>query len=436
MDMSTFLDYGIDKDLQTRLEKIGITEPTAVQQNVMPLVSDRKNILFQSETGTGKTFAYLLPLIQRLETEENPHKDVKILIASPTYELASQIKQQLQLVSDIKAQLCIGGAPISRQIEMLKEKPQIVIGGSARLLELIHLKKLKADHVQTLVLDEADRLLSPELRNDTQDLLDRLPRKVQLIGNSATVSDITRKILQNARDGLEGSRDDTREGSSGAITLVTLPPEDVLRKKITHWAIFAERRDKIDTLRSFISAVKPQKLIVFTSRTDQVDNIVEKLRFKKLEVEGFSAKADKRIRKEAIDRFRSGKTPILVTTDLASRGLDIAGVTHVVQMDMPEKQDFFIHRAGRTARAGQSGFNCVIGDALEMENYARLEKKLKITVYPKILYGGKLLSPTDVAMEEDESSENQDNIIEENRKKKNPRSREKNPSTKSRGKKS
>ncbi len=399
--MSTyFSDCGINPEIQKRLEEIGIVEPTPVQQNVMQKVLAQKNILFQSETGTGKTFAYLLPLIQRLETEENPHRDVKILIASPTYELASQIKQQLQLISKIKAQLCIGGAPISRQIEMLKEKPEIVIGGSSRLLELIHLKKLKADHVQTLVLDEADRLLSPELRDDTEALLERLPRKVQLIGNSATVSDYTRKILQKARDGLDGSTEETKEGGSNAIELVTLPPEDILRKKITHWAIFAQRRDKIDTLRSFINAVQPKKLIVFTSRTDQVDNIVEKLRFKKLEVEGFSAKADKKVRKEAIDRFRSGKTPILVTTDLASRGLDIAGVTHVVQMDMPEKADFFIHRSGRTARAGQSGFNCVIGDELEMEQYARLEKKLKITVYPKILYEGKLMDASEVPMED------------------------------------
>lgn len=415
-----FFDYGIPEDLEQRLESIGITEPTAVQQNVMPLVDGKKNILFQSETGTGKTFAYLLPIVKRLEAEENPHHDVKILIASPTYELASQIKQQLQLISKIKAQLCIGGAPISRQIEMLKEKPEIVIGGSARLLELIHLKKLKADHVQTLVLDEADRLLSPELRDDTESLLDRLPRKVQLIGNSATVSDYTRRILQQARDGLDGSEESTKEGGSNAIVLVTLPPEDVLRKRITHWAIYAERRDKIDTLRSFINAAKPTKLMVFTNRTDQVENIVEKLRFKKLEVEGFSARADKRDRKEAIDRFRSGKTPILVTTDLASRGLDIAGVSHVVQMDMPEKTDFFVHRAGRTGRAGQKGFNCVIGDALEMEQYARLEKKLKIVVYPKILYDGKVLDASEVVMEEPEentAAERKPNRGNKNRKK-------------------
>ena len=401
--MSTnFLEFGISQSLQNRLDGIGIETPTAVQQKVMPLVAEGKNILFQSETGTGKTFAYLLPLIQKLESGENPHHNVKILIASPTYELASQIKRQLQLISDRKAVLCIGGSPISRQIEMLKEKPEIVIGGASRLLELIHLKKLKADYVETLVLDEADRLLSRELRDDTQSLLDRLSRGVQLIGNSATVSDYTRTILQKARDGLEGAEEETKEGKSKAIIFVSLPPEDVLRKRITHWAVFSPGRNKIDTLRSFINAVKPEKLIIFTSRTDQVENIVSKLKFKKINAEGFSSKVDKQQRKEIIDKFRSGKLPVLVTTDLSSRGLDIAGISHVVQMDMPEKTDFFIHRAGRTARAGKTGFNCVIGDEFEMQEYSRLEKKLHITVYPKILYKGELLDAKDVPMESSE----------------------------------
>ncbi len=396
-----FSDFGIGEEIIQRLNAAGITAPTAVQQKIMPLVAEGKNLMFQSETGTGKTFAYLLPILQRLCEKSQNSNSVRILIASPTYELASQIKAQVRLVSDVKCALCIGGAPISRQVELLKEKPQIVIGGPARLLELIHLKKLKADAVETLVLDEADRLLSPELRNDTEGLLERLPRRVQLIGNSATVSDYTRKVLQSARDAIDraaSANNSTKEteasgSESGTIEFVTMPTEDVLRKRITHIAIFAERRDKIDTLRSFINAEKPKKLLVFTAKSDQIENIASKLRYRKLECEALSAKIGKQERKAAIDRFRSGKVAILVTTDLASRGLDIPDVTHVVQMDLPQTQDFFIHRAGRTARAGKTGMNCVIGDAFELENFAKLEKKLKIKVYPKILYKGKLLAP-------------------------------------------
>ena len=442
-----FSDFGIGEDIIQRLNAAGITSPTAVQQKIMPLVAEGKNLMFQSETGTGKTFAYLLPILQRLCDNPKSSNPVRVLVASPTYELASQIKAQVRLVSDVKCALCIGGAPISRQVELLKEKPQIVIGGPARLLELIHLKKLKADAVETLVLDEADRLLSPELRNDTEGLLERLPRRVQLIGNSATVSDYTRKVLQNARDAIDraseekapaesgkasGSKDSAgkistdmaangnkdagakdsgntpadqnpadRKQAASAIEFVTLPTEDVLRKRITHVAIFAERRDKIDTLRSFINAVKPKKLLVFTAKSDQIENIASKLRYRKLECEALSAKIGKQERKSAIDRFRSGKVTILVTTDLASRGLDIPDVTHVVQLDLPQTADFFIHRAGRTARAGKTGMNCVIGDAYEMQDFAKLEKKLGLKVYPKILYKGKLTSPRPDAEEND-----------------------------------
>lgn len=442
-----FSDFGIGEEIIQRLSAAGITSPTAVQQKIIPLVAEGKNLMFQSETGTGKTFAYLLPILQRLCDNPKSSNPVRVLVASPTYELASQIKAQVRLVSDVKCALCIGGAPISRQVEFLKEKPQIVIGGPARLLELIHLKKLKADAVETLVLDEADRLLSPELRNDTEGLLERLPRRVQLIGNSATVSDYTRKVLQNARDAIDraseekapaesgkasGSKDSAgkistdmaangnkdagakdsgntpadqnpadRKQAASAIEFVTLPTEDVLRKRITHVAIFAERRDKIDTLRSFINAVKPKKLLVFTAKSDQIENIASKLRYRKLECEALSAKIGKQERKSAIDRFRSGKVTILVTTDLASRGLDIPDVTHVVQLDLPQTADFFIHRAGRTARAGKTGMNCVIGDAYEMQDFAKLEKKLGLKVYPKILYKGKLTSPRPDAEEND-----------------------------------
>ncbi|WP_276780617.1 DEAD/DEAH box helicase [Treponema succinifaciens] len=383
--MNKFLELKVDESIVSKLEEIGITEPTEVQKKIIPLISEGKNIMFQSETGTGKTFAYLLPLLSRLNSTEN--RMARLMIASPTYELASQIKVQVQKISGIKCALLIGGAPISRQIELLKEKPEIVIGGPARLLELIHLKKLKADGIETLVLDEADRLLSPELRDSTKGLMERLPKSVQLIGNSATVSKYTREILQKARNGI------LNDEKENAILFVALPMENVLRKQISHWAIFSERRDKIDTLRSFINAEKPKKLLVFTSKSDQIENISSKLRFKKIDCETLCGKTNKVDRKSAIDRFRSGKTKILITTDLASRGLDIEGITHVVQMDLPEKEDFFIHRAGRTARAGATGINCVIGDAWEMENYARLEKKLKITVFPKMLYKGNVVDP-------------------------------------------
>ncbi len=388
-DNQTFSEIGIEESLITRIAEKGIVKPTAVQFNAIPHILQGKSLLFQSETGTGKTLAYLLPLIQNISKLENPKKEVKLVIIAPTYELASQIKTQVKLVTDIKSALFIGGAPIKRQIETLKEKPSIIIGGPARILELFHLKKLKLDSVSCLVLDEVDRLLTPELRDETQELMAAHRKDIQLVALSATISAATEKVLSTVKMRADGS-------TQSHIETLFLPPEDILRKRISHFAVFAEQREKIDTLRKILLAEKPQKALVFTSRVDQVANIVAKLKYKNIDCTGLHAKTDKVERKAAIDRFRAGKCPVLVTSDLASRGLDIPDITHVIQMDLPSNDDFFIHRAGRTARAGKTGISIVVGDAYEMRKFATLEKKLGLKVYPKMLYKGQLVAPESV----------------------------------------
>ncbi len=385
----TFTSLKISGKLISKLEENKITEPTAVQSQAIPVIAEGKSLLFQSETGTGKTYAYLLPLLTKIENEENPKKDIKLMVVAPTFELASQIKVALQMISNIKTVLLIGGAPVKRQIENLKEKPAVIIGTPARLLELFNLKKIKLESLDAVVLDEVDRLISPELRDFTMELLSAPKKHVQLIAASATITKSTQKLLADTKIRADGTVEHE-------VETLFLPPEDVLRKRITHLAVFAERRDKIDTLRKIILAEKPSKCLVFTSRLDQVENIVSKLNFKGIECTGLHAKTDKVERKAAIARFKSGKIKILVTSDLTSRGLDIPEISHVIQMDMPSNEDFFVHRAGRTARAGKTGVNIVIGDEYEMNKYARLEKKLGLVVYPKILYKGHLASPQEI----------------------------------------
>lgn len=371
-----FIDLGINDELNQSLASQSITIPTAVQTKVIPALLEGKSVLFQSETGTGKTLAYLLPLIQKIDTAK---KDVSMLIIAPTHELASQIKAQIQVVCSIKTALCIGGASITRQIDTLKEKPLIVIGGPVRLLELIHLKKLKIANLTSAVFDEADRLLAPEMRDDTISLVGMISKEAQITACSATM----KKSLSDA----------LYAAAARPMETIELPLEDILKKKITHFALFAEQRDKIDTLRSFLSAVKPQKALIFTSKLDQVSLIVSRLQAKKVDCQGLHAKSDKLERKQAIDRFKSGKLSILITSDLSSRGLDITDITHIIQMDIPSNDDFFIHRAGRTARAGKEGYNIVIGDGFELRQLAKLEKKMGFIVHPKQLSSGRLIDP-------------------------------------------
>ena len=388
----TFSELNIESKYIEKLASHQISAPSSVQAQAIPEILSGTSLLFQSETGTGKTLAYLLPLLQKIENQENPKKEVRIVIISPTIELASQIKNQVQLVSDCKTALLVGGSPIKRQAETLKEKPLVVIGGPARLLELFHLKKLKLDGAVALVLDEVDRLLSKELKDEPLELICAMKKDIQLIAASATITPMTQKILQSTRIKQNGT-------TESDLKTLFLPPEDVLRKRITHLALFAETRDKIDTLRKLLLAEKPEKALIFTSKLDQVANIVSKLKFKNIECSALTAKTEKTERKATIDRFRSGKIKILVTSDLASRGLDIPNISHVIQMDMPSDDDFFIHRAGRTARMGKTGVNIVIGDSYEMRKYAAIEKKLKLTVYPRMLYKGRLVNPNEIEKE-------------------------------------
>ncbi|NLK45996.1 MAG: DEAD/DEAH box helicase [Treponema sp.] len=395
--MNTFTDLLIRKSLIDTLTKKQITTPTAVQSQIIPEIMKGKNVIFSSETGTGKTYAFLLPLItmmiSEIETQKKANKQPTpqpgILIVAPTNELASQLKQETDFLlkeedfdekQKLKSLLCIGGTSISRQIESLKSKPQIILGGPARLLELIRLKKLKTQHIFAVVLDEVDRLLSPELRDITTELIKSINSNFQLISCSATIKQNQLKILENIL------------GKS--FENITMPKEDVLKQNILHYALHAEQRNKIDTLRSLLLAEKPERALVFSAETAQIANIVEKLKYKKINCIGLHAKTDKFERKKAVDDFRSGKCHILVTSDLAARGLDINDITHIIQMDVSPNEDFFVHRAGRTARAGKTGINIVIGDEYELRQLAKLEKKLEIIITPKMLYNGKLITPT------------------------------------------
>ena len=372
--METFKQ--LSENLQNSLTKLGITEPTPVQTEIIPRIIGGENVLFQSETGTGKTFAYLLPLINKLESLTDNQR-VRIIVIAPTFELASQINTACKSITTHKSALLIGGAPLKRQMEVLKEKPEIIIGTAARLVELIHLKKLKVDGVFAVVFDETDRLVKKEALDDTSALRNLMPAGTQIIACTATLNKQTKIFFADAKN-------------------VVMPPEDVLKKRISHWALYAETRDKIDTLRKFLYAENPSKALVFTSRADQVENIYRKLQFKKVQCACLHAKTDKQQRKAAIDRFRSGKEKILITSDLAARGLDIPDISHIIQMDLPSDEDFFIHRSGRTARTGKTGINVVIGDEWEMRHYAELEKKLGLKVFPKELHNGKVMNCSDI----------------------------------------
>jgi superfamily II DNA/RNA helicase len=384
--VESFADMGLGEDLVSRLAERGLREVSQIQGMVIPaLLKKPHRLLFTSPTGTGKTLAYLLPLIQELAAE-SPAKGLRLLILAPTYELCSQIKKEADafLPAPRKAALLIGSSPLSRQIDMLKKnKPVLAVGNPARIVQLVTMKKLSLRSLAALVFDECDRLYSDELSGETEKAAGLASTECRFIACSATCSGKARERLFRLGDwqALEQEQN------------------DILRKNIQHWAFYAEEREKADMLRSFIAAVQPKskittkKVLVFTSQTAKVAGIAEKLRRHGLAAAGLWGAMDKKERKAAIDGFRNGSLGVLVASDLAARGLDIGGISHVAALDIPDDGEVYIHRAGRTARAGKRGVMASFGDETELRRLARLEKKLGIAVYPKELRYGKVVAP-------------------------------------------
>jgi superfamily II DNA/RNA helicase len=269
---------------------------------------------------------------------------------------------------------------MTRQIDKLKsDKPALVVGSPGRILQLERMGKLRLRALKALVLDEADRLVADETLDTTRQLCAVLPADRQTIVCSATLPGKARERLAEFM-----KADSRRENVEDSA---------ILRTMIEHWAFFCEGRKKITLLRSFLAAAKGGKTLVFTDRGGQVGNILGQLRHHGVPATGIYGDMGKVERKKAIDDFRAGRATVMVTSDLSARGLDVPEVTHVVALDVPATAEAYAHRAGRTGRAGRRGIMATFGDELELPRLAALEKKLGITVYPKDLYGGRIVSP-------------------------------------------
>jgi superfamily II DNA/RNA helicase len=428
-----FTELGLDASfpdtpLIAALASRNIVEASAIQQAVIPALLGKtagesvtggkvlcpaaENLLLTAPTGTGKTLAYLLPILSRLfKTPESgsaePEKRSSgsyggplLLILAPTHELCIQIKGELDLLLNVLGQnpesagtrqpasiTLIGSVSLSRQIESLKKnKPLAAVGNPARVLQLLRMKKLSLKALQFLVLDEGDRLMADELFSETQELCAAIGPQTGtepcFITCSATFSGKNRERLFKLGKKPEKSWEIIEENKSL-----------VLQHNIEHWAFFAEDRKKITLLRSFLAAVKPKKALVFSSRGGQLGNIISQLQFHHLAAGGIWGEMDKKARKAAMEGFKKGSLKIMVATDLACRGLDIEGISHVIALDVPESTEAYLHRAGRTGRAGRHGIMVSMGNEDEMRRLARIEKTLGSTVYPKELYGGRGVAP-------------------------------------------
>lgn len=374
----TFDKLNLNKDMVEALQNLKITEATEVQEKSIPLALEGKNILAQSETGTGKTLAYLLPLIEKLQKDK---KEMQAIILAPTYELCMQIHNTiLELkkesnVSITSTQL-IGSANIARQIEKLKDKPNILVGSAGRVLELIRKKKITASTIKTIVLDEVDKLLDNKNIPLIKEIVKNTQKVDQFLMFSATINNSS---LQLSKELVED------------LAVIRVKGSNKVNEDITHNYIMVEERKKIEYLRKLIHAARPKRAIVFISNSFNVDQTLEKLKFHKINAATIHGDIDKDERKNALESFRKGKIQVLVASDVAARGLDIKGVTHVINLDTPRDPKNYLHRVGRVGRAGEKGEAYSLVDNRDLNNIRVYEKDLNLKFNRKYVYMGKVL---------------------------------------------
>ena len=377
---TSFDQFGLDESLVAALKQEGIVEPTAIQVQTIPFILETRDVVGQSETGTGKTLAYLLPIFQKIDTLK---RETQAMILTPTHELAIQIQREIELLANnsglaVTSAAIIGNVNITRQIEKLKEKQHIIVGSSGRILELIQKKKISSQTIKTMVLDEADRLLDENNSQTVKAVIKTTLRRTQLLLFSATLPPVT---LQRAAELLKDPE------------VVRVTDKVMIVPTITHMYFLAEQRDKIEVLRKLVRMVIPPRALIFINKSEEIEKMVEKLKFHGLEAEGIYGGASKINRRKAMDEFKSGKISLLVASDLAARGLDIKGITHIFNLDLPEDPQLYLHRVGRTGRAGESGIAISIVNLKEVPYLKRLESMFEISISHKEMHQGKIVEP-------------------------------------------
>ena len=375
--INTFDNLGLDSRLVEGLRKQGITEPTGIQADSIQLALENKDIIGQSPTGSGKTLAFLLPIFQRIDTSK---REMQAIILAPTHELVMQIEKQIRLLSEgsgipVTSASIIGAVNITRQIEKLREKPHIIVGSSSRVLELIKRRKVNSQTVRTIVIDEGDRMLDEHNLSTVKDVIKTTLRDRQLMLFSAT---ITERTLDIARELMKDPQ------------VIRIEDEGEISPNIEHMYLVTEQRDKIEVLRKLVASIKPERAIVFINKAEELQLATAKLQYHHLKAYDISGSATKEDRKKALEGFRKGDIKLLVASDIAARGLDIKGVTHVFNLDLPGDTKGYLHRAGRTGRMGEPGTAVSIVTEKEVPFMRKCERDLKIKISEKIISYGEI----------------------------------------------
>lgn len=369
-----FEALNLDPTLLEAVQTAGFEETTPIQAGTIPLVMAGKDVIGQAQTGTGKTAAFALPILNSLEMA---NQNVQALVISPTRELAIQTQEEVYRLGHFKkarAQVVYGGADIRRQIRSIKHNdPQIIVGTPGRLLDLIDRHALKIEHIKTLVLDEADEMLDMGFIEDIEKILTHVPNKHQTLLFSATMPAPIMRISEKFMDHPE---------------IVKIKSKELTSDLIDQYYVRCKDFEKFDVMTRLFDVQNPDLALVFGRTKRRVDELSKGLQARGYRAEGIHGDLTQQKRMSVLRQFKSGDLDVLVATDVAARGLDISGVTHVYNYDIPQDPDSYVHRIGRTGRAGKSGMSVTFVTSNEMGYLRTIEQLTKKRMRP-------LMPPTD-----------------------------------------
>ena len=343
MDIQTFEQMQLPEFIMKAVADMGFEKPTPVQTLTVPPLMERKDIIAKAPTGSGKTFAFGIPILCHIDTAS---ADIQVLILGPTRELVLQISDELRALAKYKPDLRItplyGGQPIEKQQNALKKKPHIIVATPGRLLDLLHRRNLKLDTIETVVLDEADRMLDMGFLPDVSKILEKVKNRKNLAMLSATIS---REVMDISwvyqRDPVE----------------LTVPEDKENKPQIAQYWLSCLAVPKNEATLRILRLADFERVIIFCNTKNMVRRLAEVLQHKGINADCIHGDNTQALREKVLRRFRSGDLQVLVATDVAARGLDIPNVDCVINYDLPPENEYYVHRIGRTGRAGRTGMS-------------------------------------------------------------------------------
>lgn len=364
---TSFKDLGLSDAILEQLEQLGFTEPTQIQQEAIPALLSGKDIVGQSQTGTGKTAAFSLPALEIVEASD---KAVQALILTPTRELAQQVGEAISDFAarerKIYALTVYGGQSIERQISRLRRGVQIVVGTPGRVIDLLERGELKLDQLKLAILDEADEMLSMGFIDDIKKILRQTPKTKQTACLSATMPREIKELIANFLN---------------APVYITVQQKEAAPTRIDQHVYMIPRGwQKTKALQPILEIEEPDSAIIFVRTKRTASELTSKLQEAGHSVDEYHGNLSQIQRERLVKRFREGKIKMVVATDIAARGLDVQDLTHVINYDLPDNTETYIHRIGRTGRAGKTGTAIALVHAGDRRLLKQIERRVRTTI--------------------------------------------------------